>query len=100
MEGGGEEVDGHESDIAGGTDGAAGDVHEAGVEAQVEHAEEHDDAGADEGPAAAHCIGDEEHEAGDRDRPHHAVDAGGQEGGGVAGETEVGEDGWGVLSSC
>ena len=55
-------------------------------EAQVEHAEPHEEAGPDQGPAAAQCVGEEGDEDGAGTHLDDAVDSRGEERLGVAGD--------------
>lgn len=98
LEAGGEEEDADEGDVAGGDDRRAllgrGD---ADVQADVQHAEGLGDGGPEQGAAAAERVGDEDEEDGAADHLDDAVDAGGEEVGGVAGDAEVLEDLRGVV---
>lgn len=70
---------------------------EAHVETQVEHGNEHCGSRPDERAFAAQGVGEEDKEEAAGDHFDDAVDAGGEEGGGVAGYAEVVEDFWGVV---
>lgn len=94
----GVEIHHHQCAVAGSWDrGARHGRVEAAVKTEVEHAETHEVAGPDEGPAAAEGVGEEEDEDGAGTHLDDAVDARGEEGLGVACYAEVGEDDGGVV---
>ncbi|KAI7028375.1 hypothetical protein KC355_g44 [Hortaea werneckii] len=88
-----EEVNSNEGDVAGPTDRRAilGRT-KADVEAEVEHHDCHHGSGPDEGQFAAESVDEEDEEEEAGDHLDDAVDARGEEGVGVAGDAEVGED--------
>lgn len=88
-----EEVNGNEGDVAGSTDRRTifGRT-EADVETEVEHHDCHHGSGPDEGEFAAEGVDEEDEKEKAGDHLNDAVDARGEEGVGVAGDAEVGED--------
>lgn len=64
----------------------------ADVETEVEHHDRHHGSGPDEGEFAAEGVDEEDEEEEAGDHLDYAVDARGEEGVGVAGDAEVGED--------
>ena len=86
LEGRCEQVDGNKCHISGSANLAALRWRvKPDVEAQVEHHDSHDDAGPHEALLAAKGVGEEYEEEAARDHFDDAVDAGGEEGVGVAG---------------
>lgn len=93
LEEGGKEEDADEGDVALGGHGFALDGRvDAHVQADVEHGEALGDGGPEEGFAAPQGVGGQEEEAGAGDGFDDAVDAGGEEAGGLGVDAQVGED--------